>query len=220
MTNQWTKKPQYPSGLSTARDCLLPTFLSLPSLVADSIMHSCVSIMHSCVTSLILCSCCRPQGNLKTIPFRRHQVRPGALCGRAHYEACPPHIQCPPEAQGLPLPSPSRPSPLFSFPHPAPPSSFFNFSHQPPLLIPPHPCLQGFADVLQEPFAAELAAENGNKRGEWAQRDGEEHLSPGTSKRPLTVPMAGQLASFTSGGQYRIHSDNSRTKDGLRRNYR
>jgi len=109
LTNQWTKKPQYPSGLSTARDCLLPTFLSLPSLLADSIMHSCVSTMHSCVStmhscvaSLIPCSCCRPQGNLKTIPFRRHQVRPGALCGRAHYEACPPHIQCPPEAQGPP----------------------------------------------------------------------------------------------------------------------
>lgn len=80
--------------------------------------------------------------------------------------------------------------------------------------------LKGFAETLQEPFAAELAAEDGNKREEWAQRDGGEHLLPGTSKRPLTVPMAGQLASFTSGGQYRIHSDNSRTKDGHRRNYR
>mmetsp|Transcript_5513 Transcript_5513/g.13948 ORF Transcript_5513/g.13948 Transcript_5513/m.13948 type:complete len:357 (-) Transcript_5513:383-1453(-) len=73
--------------------------------------------------------------------------------------------------------------------------------------------VKGFAALLQAGAAAN------NEGSQWRLRDSPA-VAPATQERPLSVPHTVQLASFAPGGEYIIHSDNSRDKNGERRNFR
>jgi hypothetical protein len=61
--------------------------------------------------------------------------------------------------------------------------------------------LKGFAEALQEPYADAVQSDS----HAWRLREGGV-LSPAKNNRPLTLSDGAQLASFSPGGEYIIHS--------------